>query len=197
MIITNMIKLKIYLNIYVFVLIFLGKAFAQEMPLPVENQVPLFIKILNYDRQFKARISNSVVIGILFQNKYRTSTIAKDEFIKYLMLNSEYNIDGKSFTYVPIEYNNLTNLENLLSDKKLNVLYVTPMRSIDLSKISQVCRQKKIISISGVPDYIREGLSVGLDLEGDNPKILINIIAAKNEGADFKSQLLKLSEIIE
>jgi hypothetical protein len=191
------IKLKILLAICVFIPVFLVNSFAQEMPIPVENQVSLFVKILNYDRQIKLNISNCVNIGILYQNKFRISSIAKDEFIKYLMLNSENNIDGKPFNCIPIEYNSLDNLESIFKEKKLNVLYVTPMRSVDLGKIIQICRQKKVISISGVPDYIKEGLSVGLDVEGESPKIMINIYAAKSEGADFKSQLLKLSEIIE
>jgi hypothetical protein len=189
-------KSNICINILVLILIFSCKSFAQEMPLPIENQVPLFIKILNYDRQFKTRISNSVVIGILYQNKFRASSIAKDEFIKYLFLNSENSIDGKPFSCIPIEYNNLENLEKLAGEKNLNILYVTPMRSTDIIKVSRICRENKIISISGVPEYIREGLSVGLDMKSDNPKILINLDAAKSEGADFKSQLLKISEII-
>lgn len=39
--------------------------------------------------------------------------------------------------------------------------------------------------------------SVGIDLTGDRPDIVINLPAAKAEGADFDAQLLKLARVIQ
>jgi hypothetical protein len=51
--------------------------------------------------------------------------------------------------------------------------------------------------LTGVPDYIYNGISVGIDIKGEKPEILINLKSSKLEGADFSSQLLKISTIIE
>jgi hypothetical protein len=173
-----------------------ASSYAQEMALPVEDQVPLFIKILNYERNLKNYKNDIVVIGVIYQERFRISNLAKDAFIKTIDENSEITIDGKPVDCVPIEISNIDYLENIIIDKKIKVLYVAPLRSIELSSIYRVSRQKKVVSITGVSRYVKDGLSVGLDLIDERPKILINLKAAKYEGTDFTSQLLRLAIII-
>jgi hypothetical protein len=48
-----------------------------------------------------------------------------------------------------------------------------------------------------VPDYVGAGCAVGIGTEGEKPLIIINLPAAKAEGADFSSQLLQLAKVIE
>jgi hypothetical protein len=166
------------------------------MPLPVEDQVPLFVKILNYDRSLKNRNDDKVVIGIIYQEKFRKSDLTKEEFINSIEDISENTINGKHVECIPIEVSNLYNLERIIDSKNISVLYIAPLRSVEINRIYHLSRQKKIITISGVSQYIREGISVGLELVDEKPKILINRRASKYEGIDFTSQLLRLAILI-
>ncbi len=169
---------------------------AQEMPLPVEDQVPLFVKILNYDRSLKNRGDDKVVIGIIYQEKFRKSDLTKEEFLNSIEDNSENTINGKPIECVSIEVSNLSNLERIIDNKNISVLYIAPLRSIEINRIYNISRRKKIITISGVSRYVRVGISVGLELVDEKPKILINRKASKEEGTDFTSQLLRLAILI-
>ncbi len=169
---------------------------AQEMPLPVEDQVPLFIKILNYDRSLKNRDDDKVVIGIIYQEKFRKSDITKDEFLNSIQDISDNTINGKPVECIPVEVSNLQNLDRIIDSRNISVLYVAPLRSIEINRIYHISRRKKVVTISGVSKYIREGISVGLELVDEKPKILINRKASKNEGIDFTSQLLRLAILI-
>src|SRR5919106_2649996 len=51
---------------------------AQEVALPVAVQVPILVKILNFDRNLSDRAGGRLVIGVLFQSRYRTSANVAD-----------------------------------------------------------------------------------------------------------------------
>ena len=78
-----------------------------------------------------------------------------------------------------------------------DVLYITPMRAVDLGSITKQTRAAARVTLTGVPEYVDAGIAVGVDLQGERPRILINLAAARAEGADFDSRLLKLAKIVE
>jgi hypothetical protein len=77
------------------------------------------------------------------------------------------------------------------------LIYVAPLRAYDVTKISNLSKKLKILTLTGVNEYIDFGLSITIGVKGDKPQIIINLPSAKAEGADFSSQLLKLATVIE
>ena len=170
---------------------------AQETAVPVNVQFPLFLKILTFDRHLKTRVGGEIVIGIVYQRKFRTSLNVKDEFVNVAGTSSIKTIDGIPIRCVPIEIDDETDLANAVSKNRVNLLYVTPVRAVDVEVITAVSRAKQVMTFTGVPDYVESGLSIGIGIKGEKPLIIVNLAAAKAEGTDFSSQLLKLAKIIE
>ena len=84
-----------------------------------------------------------------------------------------------------------------MESDSVNILIVAPLQAYSIEEITTISRTKHIMTFSSVPEYVNEGLSVGIGLKGGKPQILINLDAAKLEGLDFSSQLLKLAKIIQ
>ena len=53
---------------------------AQHMPVPVAVQVPLFLKVLKYERGFTERVGVEMVMGVVYQERFRDSFNALQEF---------------------------------------------------------------------------------------------------------------------
>ena len=51
---------------------------AQEMEIPVAVQLPLFLKVMSFDRQLGFRGGGTLVLAIAYQSGYRASADAKD-----------------------------------------------------------------------------------------------------------------------
>ncbi|MCK4591646.1 MAG: YfiR family protein, partial [Candidatus Latescibacteria bacterium] len=83
-----------------------------------------------------------------------------------------------------------------VSRNNIDILYVAPLRALGVKTITGVSRAKRILTLTGVPDYVESGLAVGIGIKGEKPRVIINSPAAKAEGADFSSQLLKLAKVI-
>ena len=162
------------------------------MPLPVKDQMPLFLKILSYDKNLPER-GDEVVIGVVYQNRYRQSLLAKDELVA--VMKQFRAVSGFPIHLVPLAIDEKTSLADVLDDPRINVFYVSPLRAYDIEQITTVSRERAIVTLTGVPSYLEAGLSVSLDVKGGKPQILINLPASEAEGADFHSQLLKVARV--
>lgn len=168
---------------------------AEEMPVPMEMQFPLFLKILTFDRNLRERAGNEIVIGIVYQSKFRRSLEIKDALVEVMSKSPIKKIEEIPVRCVAIDVDN-TNLGDAISMSKINVLYITPLRALELKRIIRVSRAQKLTTLTGVPDYVVSGLSVGIGVKGRNPRIIINLPAARAEGSNFSSQLLRLAKVI-
>lgn len=168
---------------------------SQEMPVPTHLQYDLFIKILTYDRNLAPRTEEVFLIGLVFQSRVRESMQVKEEILTSFKGSPLQELAGVPVRMVLIDLNN-TGLEDALDALRPDALYISPLRAYDLEKISESARRAGILTMTGVPDYVRAGLSVGVDVVGGRPRILINLASARAEGADFSSRLLHLATIL-
>ena len=169
---------------------------AQDMAVPAEVQFPLLAKILTFDRNLQDRVGDEIVIAIVYQRKYRRSLNVKDNLFDIINKSSIKAIEAIPIQYLSIDLDN-TDLAKTVSMNKVDILYITPIRAVSMETITAVSRANKILTFTGVQEYVQSGLAMGIGIKGGKPNIIINLAAAKIEGADFSSRLLKLVKVIE
>jgi hypothetical protein len=177
------------------------------MAVPVSVQVPLFMKILTSDRNLKTRAGKEIVVGIIYREKFRQSLNVKDEFLKFVEQNNIKKFNDIPIRFVPIDIGDGSNLKDTISrysqspategnGNNVDILYVTPVRVLEIKTITDISRTQKILTLTGVPEYVESGLSVSIGIRAEKPLIIINLLGAKSEGAGFSSQLLKLAKVL-
>lgn len=160
---------------------------AQEMEVPVALQVPLFLKVLTFDRQRPQNDESEIVFGIAYQSGFRSSAQARNMVAEAV----------RSVARVRIVLINLDreSLESILRNHKVQLLYVAPLRAMSPAAVAGVAAANHALTVTGVPQYVEQGVAVGLRLQGERPRIMVNLTASKLCGADFTSELLKLAEV--
>lgn len=169
---------------------------AQEMDVPARMQISLLYKILTFDRNFAAHPAGDVVIAILYQSGFRSS-IAAREHVEAALGTTPSPFGSRRIRWVAIELEKNEDLEEALRRHEASVLYVTPLRGVGLDDIVDAARHARVMTFTGVAPYVGRGLSVGIGIERERPIIIINLAAARAEGADYTSQLLRVSRVIE
>jgi hypothetical protein len=162
---------------------------AQEVPVPVRVQVPLLLRILSFDRNLARRRAGDLVVAVLYQSRNRSSLAIAEEVT--LLLGSLSSTEA-----VGIDLDKVTDLRAALAQSGGQVLYVSPLRGVEISGIVRVSRGAGVTTVTGVPRYVEEGISIGLDLKAERPEIVVNLEGARAEGADFTAQLLKLARLV-
>jgi len=167
----------------------------QEMSLPVGLQVQFLFNILSFDRAQEVRLRKGVTVGVLHQSLVRSSYLAAEEFENAVAVSSA-SFPG-SVEVVRVEMGPEADLMRQLNVLKVDVLYVAPMRSIEIRSVAEACSALGILSFTGVEAYVREGVAVGVSRQGGNPVVLVNLAASRAAGSEFSSQLLRIAQVIE
>jgi hypothetical protein len=165
---------------------------AQEMEVPVAVQIPLFLKVISFDRQLRAR-GQEYVVAVAYQSGNRASAEARDEAVRGF--RSEHpTVAGLPVRVVSIDIDH-ESLGEFLKTEQVSLLYVTPLRAVDVGTLVMAAGAAGVTTITGVPQYIAQGVAVSVRLQRDRPKILINLQGARLQGADFAAALLSLAEV--
>jgi hypothetical protein len=153
---------------------------------PVSVQLELYQKIWKLDRNLDTRAE--LVVAVLYQETYAVSSAARDAVLVWAEASHVRCI------FVPLDQKNA---EASLQMVAADVFYVTPMRGADIGQIARIARARQIRTMAGSTDYVPIGLSVGIGVRNDRPRIMINLHAAKAEGAAYQAQLLQMAEIVD
>ena len=162
----------------------------QEIALPEEQQVSLYARLLPFDRHLMGRGGDEIVIGVLYQADFRESVRSKDAFLDAAGTLSM--IGDVPTRFVMINASGSNGLKEVAAATEIHVLYVAPLRAIDLLGVRSLCEQYQISSITGVPEYVDRGIAVGIGERGGKPEILVNSDTADAIGIDFDSRFLRL-----
>lgn len=169
---------------------------AQEMAVPVNIQAALFSKILPFDRNLPRTGQGKITIGLVYQSRFKMSFEARQEFADAMASLPGEKIGVTPFEVVDIDLDKVDLRSTALMDR-VDALYVAPVRAFSMEQITMVSRTRNILTLTGIPEYVEEGISVGIGSKAGKPQVLINLKSARLEHADFSSKLLKISRIVD
>ncbi len=65
----------------------------------------------------------------------------------------------------------------------------------NMNELLRYCRENRVLSITGAPELVARGVTLGVGMYGDRPKILLNAAATNAEKITWNPTLLKISKI--
>lgn len=168
---------------------------AQEMAVPVEVQMAILLRMLEFDRDLVDRVGDEIVIGIAYQRRNRASLNARDAILG--MSRGESSVMGVRVKYVTIAIPSDGSIGDSLGASGVEVLYIPPLRSVRLEEIIAAASEHGVLTWTGVVEYFGKGVAVGVGAKGGRPEIVIDLDVAKAAGVRFSSQLLKLARLVD
>ena len=157
-------------------IVLLSDVVAADMPVPGKVQGAIFKKIFGYDKQLRDKQELVVLVVGGSRDEQATQEIV-----------TAFVGDGVSPAVADIE-----SLAAPISDA---VVYLMPDADVELAR--KYCTDHGVLSISGVPTFAEQGwVSVGLDIDGDRPQIVVNLQRLAAEGHSFSAEILRVSSVV-
>ncbi len=169
---------------------------AQEMALPAETQWSLFDRILGFDRALGERTGDGLVVGVVYQGRNRVSSTARGDLLDAARDGSGRILTSDRVRLVSIDLTSISELRREVSEEAVDLLYITPLRAQDASEIADMARGSGVPTLTGVREYMEEGVCLGLGVRGGRPEILVNLDVCRAVGMDLNSELLKLATVV-
>ena len=178
-----------------------GTFLVLNLVLPYNIQSVLILRLLAYEKNIETRATNGVInIGILYNSADTSSRteLAKIKNALKILKSKGLKIKGYDFNLYTIPLGTENDLISILKIRKIKVLYITTGNRDFIKMITRVTRKLDILSITSdkPAKNVKNGISVGLGVKENKPKIYVNIKSSSKEGADFSAQFLALAEII-
>jgi hypothetical protein len=166
------------------------------MEVPVQAQMPVLLKALQFDRTLYSRARTEIVLGVAYQSRFRESARTRDAVLRSMAGPPVPEVIGIPVRCVALDLSSATPLDSLVARERLDLLYVAPLRAYDLGRLIKVTHEQGLTSMTGVPEYCRAGIALAVGLRHERPEIMVNLAAARAEGAEFSARLLRLARVI-
>jgi len=173
-----------------------GSGAASESEVPATNQVPIFLKLLTYDRALATQGDEFLRIGILVRHDNEDSKLGADDFGKALAKMSDKTVNGRSFRHEIVEWETTADLMSSIRSANLDVLYVTEGHKGNIQTIQTITRELDILSLGAESIFVNTGLSIGLGLKDGHPQIWVNLESLHQEGHLLDARILRLCKVV-
>jgi len=81
-----------------------------------------------------------------------------------------------------------------LPSEKPSVIYLGNPAGFE--EVIRYTQKNKILSITGIPDLVTKGITLGIGVLEKKPKILFNLASSEQEGMDWNPVILKISTLV-
>ncbi len=171
-----------------------GPAAAQGGSLPPDMQMALISKILRFDRHLE-RYGGEVVLAFVYQAGNRESGRVANELSDAARGLHDIGAARQPFRTVLLPYRSGMELRAELKREGVDLVYLAPMRAVDLRQLVEQAHGAGILTISGEAEPIQAGCAIGLQERGPRPAVSIRLASARRVGSDFDSRLLALADV--
>jgi uncharacterized protein YwbE len=165
-----------------------------DQEIPGELQAAIITRMLGYDRALKGRVGPSLTVGIVVKANDRSTVKIQTDM--QTAFAAQQNVQGLPLTVKVHVYAAPAPFTDWLGSQGVDVLYVAEGLDKELESIRAQCVQKRVVGVSSVRAYVKQGLAIGVVKKGESAGILVNLPVAKALGMDLDPKLLSLAEIM-
>jgi hypothetical protein len=166
---------------------------AESDAVPAEIQAELLSKLVTYDRNFAARVGDTVRVLIVIKRDRPRSQLSAAEMRSALAHVDR--IGGLPHQETVVPYEGAEGLAARCRSDRVAAVYLTPGFDDDIERIRAALSNVSVLSVGAVPGYVPEGVVLGFELESGKPKILINLEQARLQSVNFPADLLRLMKV--
>jgi hypothetical protein len=156
------------------------------------TDVAIVFRVLAYDSNLKARHDKSVTVAIAHRPEDSGSCARMVQASV-----GEATFAGMHLRLVPSPYSNGDAFESSVVAAGVAAIYVCSDLANAIGAISAVSRKNSMLTLCTGESEVRAGLSVGVAVRDERRRLLVNLPAARAEGAHLSPALLQVAELIQ
>lgn len=175
----------------------LGIRVASADSVSPKNQALLLLRILAYDHNLASRADKkTITIVVLYRPGVTDSEDTANELLAVMKdLAKTTSIANNAIQMTRLAYAEKT-FDADIARAKAAAIYIASGLTDNLPTITGTTRQRKLLSFTGIEDYVESGVSVGFAIHDAKPVISINLPSSRSEGADLDATLLRIAKIV-
>lgn len=161
------------------------------------KQALLLLRVLVYDRNLRSRAGGEVRVAVVFRAGNQGSEAQRDELVAALEeVSREVIAAGLPVKVLAVPYHDAADFEARLGRAAPACAFVCAWLEPMVKDVSRATQRHAVLSMSGSKEMVEGGLAIGLVNRGQRAGVVVNLRAARSEGADLDAALLGIAEVI-
>jgi hypothetical protein len=152
-------------------------------------------RVFRYERNISGR-ADDIRVGYLYKDGDADSEKDKDVMVMMAKTMVEKGMAGKSISFIPIGVSSDKVQDSLLAKEKVNVIYLgRGLTDAEFNAAKNYAGNEKILTIGSTGAQAEAGITaVGIVVQPEKVNLIINLITAREQGADFDPRLFRLAD---
>jgi hypothetical protein len=165
-----------------------------ERRIPGDQQASMILRMLHYDRALKGRVGATLTLGIVAKASDQSSVEMVTELEQAFA--AQQSVQGLPLAVKVHLHADRMLFADWVASEEVDVLYVAGGLDKEIKAIVSLCEQKRVVGVSALRVYVKQGLSVGVVDRVANAGLLVNLPVARTVGMDLDPKLLNVAEIM-
>lgn len=161
-------------------LAFSGAVRAQGGGADVDVASKIILKLLLLDQDLQRKTGGKIEIGVIGSPE----AVAAFTRLKGAAIDKGSNVSVAG----------VVSYDHLPPGEKPTFLFVG--EGADPALVTRYTRVNRVLSVTNVPDFVGKGVTLGIGIENDRPKVLLNLTGSDFEGMKWDPKILKISKTV-
>jgi hypothetical protein len=160
--------------------------------LPVGVQADLMVKVAGFDRNFRSRAGDKVIVILAAADDSASMRAAVE--MKSALARVPKIADLPHEEQI-VASNNPAVIAAAARDRRAAIVYFAPGYSQQIPAIREAFSSINVLTVAAVPEYVPSGIVLGFDLVSGHPKLLVHVLQARKQQVAFPASVLNLMKV--
>lgn len=170
---------------------------ARAEDLPARNQALLLLRVLVYDRNLKGRAGDMVRVAVAYKAGDAASEAERDALMAaYQEVAKEVVAQGLPVKVEALPWRDAADFAARLGERRFSAVHAGRGLAAVAEELSRASRKARSLTFAPAREMVSAGLAVALVFRGERAGLVVNLGAARAEGAELDPALLQLAEVL-
>ncbi|MGH9884094.1 MAG: YfiR/HmsC family protein, partial [bacterium] len=155
-------------------------ALARAQGVDVNVASKIILKLLLLDQDLQRKTGGKLEIGVIGSPE----AVAAFTKLKGAALDKDASVSIAS----------VVGYDSLPTGEKPTFVFVG--EGADPLLVTHYTRGNRVLSVTNVPEFVGKGVTLGIGMENDKPKVLLNLTGSDFEGMKWDPKILKISKTL-
>jgi hypothetical protein len=160
----------------------------------VDAEAKILLRAASFDRSLGGRAGADVVITVVYDGRAPGSQRERDSRVQSFRKLADRTIAGLPMKVTSLDCAQVSALAESL--RAADIVYLTAGGRQCVRAVTAATRKLRIASLTSGRALVEQGITIGVSMEGSRPKLLVNLVASREEGLNLAAQMLQLAEVI-
>jgi hypothetical protein len=167
---------------------------ALEPEVPIRLQVSLLDRVIRFDRNFGVRVHGRLSLAVVVDESDEDSVRVGAQLLSEL--GARETLGGHPLLAVRVPFKSLQGLSDECKRLKAGVVYVTAGVREPIARLATALLGLRVMTVGTMPEQASQGLVLGSAVRSGKPRVLVNLSQARLQDIDFRSDFLRLAEVV-